>query len=89
MHKHILERICLALLQSYLPDVEGDYFGIEGLKRFFDIIARKTFGTFKVDPISATPVGEELIVVQSRNSMALDQRKDLRTCRRCMAHRKQ
>lgn len=52
-----------------LPDLEGDYVGVEGFKRFFAILAEKTGGTFTVEPISATPVGDELIVVHTRNTM--------------------
>ena len=55
-----------------LPDVEGDYIGVEGLKKFFAILAEETGGTFKVEPISATPAGDELIVVRTRNSMELE-----------------
>ena len=29
-----------------LPDVEGDYIGVDGLKKFFAILAEKTGGTF-------------------------------------------
>ena len=56
-----------------LPDIQGDYIGIDGLKRFFAILAKKTIGTFKVEPISATPIGEELIVVHTRNTMELEE----------------
>lgn len=57
-----------------LPDVEGDYEGVDGFKSFFAIIAKKTGGSFKVEPISATPVGDELVVVHTRNSMELKER---------------
>ena len=52
-----------------LPDVEGDYFGVTGLKDFFEKLGRETRGTFKVERISAAPIGEELVVVHVRNSM--------------------
>ncbi len=52
-----------------LPDVEGDYVGVEELKRFFKLIAQETDGTFKVEPVSATPIGDELIVVHARDTM--------------------
>jgi len=55
-----------------LPDVEGDYVGVDGLRKFFAILAGKTGGTFRVKPISATPVGEELVVVRTRNTMELE-----------------
>ena len=52
-----------------LPDVEGDYVGVEGLKQFFGKVAGETGGSFKVKPVSATPIGEELVVVHTRNNM--------------------
>jgi len=55
-----------------LPDAEGDYIGVDGLKKFFAIIAGKTGGTFKVEPISAMPFGEELVVVHARDTMELE-----------------
>lgn len=55
-----------------LPDVEGDYVGVEGLRKFFAIIAEKTGGTFKVEAISVTPFGEELVVVHARDTMEFE-----------------
>lgn len=52
-----------------LPDVEGDYFGVEGLKRFFKIIAGETNSTLKIELVSAKPIGEELVVVHARDTM--------------------
>ena len=54
-----------------LPDVQGDYFGVEGLKDFFKSLAGKTGGTFKVEPVSITPAGDELVVVHVRDTMTL------------------
>jgi len=56
-----------------LPDVAGDYIGVDGLKKFFATISGKTDGTFKVEPISATPIGEELIVVHARDTLELEE----------------
>jgi predicted SnoaL-like aldol condensation-catalyzing enzyme len=56
-----------------LPDVAGDYSGVDGLKKFFAIVAGKTGGTFKVEPISTTPIGEELIVVHARDTLELEE----------------
>ncbi len=55
-----------------LRDLEGSYAGVDGLRTFFGRLAGKSEGTFKVEPISATPVGNELVVVRTRNSMAFD-----------------
>lgn len=54
-----------------LPDLEGDYVGFDGLQRFFGTLAALSSGTFKVEPISATAVGDELVVVQTRNSLTI------------------
>ena len=57
-----------------LPDIQGDYVGLDGVRSFFEALARKSGGTFRIDPISVTPVGNELVVVQSRNTLTLDDR---------------
>ena len=54
-----------------LPDLQGDYVGVAGLQEFFAKLAATTDGTFKVKPISVTPVGDELVVMQTRNTMTL------------------
>jgi len=55
-----------------LPDVQGDYVGIEGLKNFLKSLAVKTNGTFEVSMVSAMPIGEELVVVHVRNTMKFE-----------------
>ena len=55
-----------------LPDLNGDYVGPAGIGTFFAKLAEKSQGTFKIEPVSATPVGPELVVVQSRNTLTLD-----------------
>lgn len=55
-----------------LPDLQGDYVGLTGLQTFFETMASQTDGTFKVTPISVTPVGDELLVMQTKNTMILE-----------------
>ncbi len=55
-----------------LPDLQGDYVGPAGIGAFFAALAEKSQGTFRIEPISATPVGLELVVVQSRNTLTLE-----------------
>lgn len=55
-----------------LADVEGDYIGVEGLEKFFAIVAAKTGGTFNVEPISIVNFGEELVVVHARDTMEFE-----------------
>lgn len=45
-----------------LPDMQGDYLGRQGFMEFFGKIAGQTKGTFKVTPLSMTPMGNELVV---------------------------
>ncbi len=55
-----------------LPDLEGDYLGLDGLKEFFKILASRTEGSFEVNPLSITPIGDELIVTHVKDSMVLE-----------------
>ncbi len=55
-----------------LPEVEGDYFGIDGLKAFFGKISAKTNGTFRVEPVSIQPIGDELVVTHVRDGLEFE-----------------
>lgn len=55
-----------------LPDLQGDYSGPEGIAAFFAAVAQKSQGTFRIEPVAATPVGKELVVVQSRNTLTFE-----------------
>lgn len=57
-----------------LPDVQGDYVGLSGVRAFFEKMDALTDGTFSVEPISTTACGDELVVVQTRNRMKLGDR---------------
>ena len=54
-----------------LPDMQGDYLGPQGFIDFFGNIASKTEGTFKVTPLSITPMGDELVVTHVKDNMTL------------------
>lgn len=54
-----------------LPDIQGDYIGPEGLQTFFKKMAGVTGRTFNVTPISATAMGDELVVSHVRDTMTL------------------
>ena len=56
----------------HLPDLQGDYVGVEGLKTFFENLARMSDGTFHVEPISINPVGDELVTMHTKNMMTID-----------------
>ncbi len=52
-----------------LPELQGDYVGLAEIERFFRKIGALSDGTFKVNPVSVTPIGNELVVTQTRNTM--------------------
>lgn len=53
----------------HLPDIQGDYVGLTGLKSFFETLDKLTAGTFQVVPISVTAVGDELLVTHVKDRM--------------------
>ncbi len=55
-----------------LPEIEGDYTGFAGLKRFFQKMAKKSDASFKVNPVTAIPIGNELLVSHVQNTMTLE-----------------
>lgn len=57
-----------------LPELQGDHVGPAGIAAFFAALGEKSKGSFRIEPVSATPVGPELVVVQSRNTLTLDDR---------------
>ena len=57
-----------------LPDMQGDYVGLTGLRTFFEKMKVMTDGTFQIEPISITPVGDELVVVHVKDRMILEGR---------------
>jgi len=54
-----------------LPEVQGDFPGIEGLIDFFKKMAEHTDGSFKINPLSVTPIGDEFVVVHVKDTMVL------------------
>ena len=54
-----------------LPEMHGDYIGRERFVDFFKRMATTTNGTFKVNPVSITPMGDELVVVHVKDTMVL------------------
>ena len=55
-----------------LSELEGDYFGLSGLTYFFQKLAGRTSGSFKVNPLSATPLGDELVITHVKDTMSLE-----------------
>ncbi len=57
-----------------LPDLEGTYEGLDGVRTFFAAVAGKSGGTFQINPMSVTPIGDELVVVHARNTATVEGR---------------
>ena len=55
-----------------LPELEGDYRGIEELKSFFTKLAEISNSSFQVNVIDVRAVGDELVVVQTCNRITLE-----------------
>ena len=55
-----------------LPGLQGDYVGLAGIRDFFHKIGALSAGTFRIEPVSATAVGDEPVVVHTRNSLTFD-----------------
>ena len=55
-----------------LPEHQGDYVGLAGLQDFFERTQDFSGGTFKINPVSITPVGDELVVVHVKDTMVFE-----------------
>ena len=55
-----------------LPELEGDYRGIEGFKGFFAKLDEISNSNFQVNVIDARAVGDELVVAQTCNRITLE-----------------
>ena len=54
-----------------LVQLQGDYVGLNGIRSFFETLAKVTNGTFNAEPISLMPIGDQLVVGHTRNSLTL------------------
>ncbi|MEL7225315.1 MAG: nuclear transport factor 2 family protein [Cyanobacteria bacterium J06576_12] len=66
------ERFVWHFFNRKLVEVQGDYKGVEGLKMFFERIQLQTESTFLVEPVSLTPVGDELVIAHVVDRMVLN-----------------
>jgi predicted SnoaL-like aldol condensation-catalyzing enzyme len=57
-----------------LPEIKGTYVGLEGFQEFFRKMGEVSHRSFNVNPVSITPIGDELVVVHSKNRMILEDR---------------
>ena len=56
-----------------LPELEGEYHGVDGLQSFFAKLGERSRGSFQVNVIDTRPAGDELVVSQVCNRMTLDE----------------
>ena len=67
----LAEGVVWHFFNPLLLDMQGDYVGLTGIQTFFEKIGELTDGTFEVNPISATAIGDELVVAHTKNAMLL------------------
>ena len=53
----------------HLPELAGDYRGVDGLKSFFAKLGEASGGSFRVNVIDSRTAGDELVVTQVCNCM--------------------
>ncbi len=52
-----------------VPEVAGSYHGLNGIAEFFEKVHSVGQGSFHIEPSGAWAIGEELVVVQTRNTL--------------------
>ena len=68
----IAEDVIWHYFNPNLPELQGDYVGMDGIRSFFQRVGEVSRGTFKVEPVSITPVGDELVMVQVRDTLTIE-----------------
>ena len=54
------------------PEMEGDHVGLSGLRSFFEKLGAATKSSFQVEPVWATAVGDELVVMHNRTRLTFE-----------------
>ena len=70
----IAEDVVWHFFNPNLPDLQGDYVGLDGIRSLFEAVGEKTYGTFRIEPVSITAVGDELVVTQTRSTLTFQGR---------------
>lgn len=58
---------------AQLPELEGDYEGLDGVRGFFERLQTHSGGTFSVQGHSLTPFGDELVAAYATISLTIDE----------------
>ena len=56
---------------SRLPELSGDHHGLAGMQSFFERLQAVSDGSFRVEPISLTPFGEELVAAHATITLSV------------------
>ena len=74
------EDVVFHFFNPLLPDLHGDYVGRAGIQTFFEKLHLLTGSGFKINLISVTAAGDELVVVHRKQVMIME---DLHKGARC------
>jgi hypothetical protein len=55
-----------------LPDLAGDYRGVEGIRGFFARLGEVSGASFHVEAVSLTPFGDELVAAHAMITLSVD-----------------
>ncbi len=55
-----------------LPDLDGDYRGIDGLETFFAKLDELGHGSFQVNPVDVRAAGDELLITHVCNRLTIE-----------------
>jgi ketosteroid isomerase-like protein len=58
-----------------VPDLEGEYSGLSGVKAFFAKLRKLTENTFQIEPLSAVPFGDEFVVTHANLKLTMESMK--------------
>lgn len=66
------EDVVFHYFNPLLPDLHGDYVGRAGIQTFFEKLRPLTGSAFKINPISVTAVGDELVLVHRKQVITME-----------------
>ena len=72
VREHFSDDFVWHYVNPQLPQIHGDYSGLDGLKTFFQKLGELTDNTFNVQIQKANAVGHEFVVVHACPSMTID-----------------
>jgi len=70
----IAEDVVWHFFNPNLPDLQGDYVGLDGIRSFFRALGEMSRGSFRTEPVSVNAIGDELVVAHNRNTLNFQSR---------------